>query len=49
MFLAPDKPVDPVGSDKELLVEPSTDLKTLSVVKCILNTQSHENNSFTNF
>lgn len=23
MFLAPDKPVEPVGSDKELLVKPS--------------------------
>lgn len=47
MFLAPDEPVDPVGSDKELLVE--VDLKMLSVVKCILNTQSYQNNSFTNF
>lgn len=44
-----DKPVEPVGSDKELLVGPSTDLKMLFVVKCILNTQSYENNSFTNF
>lgn len=39
MFLAPDKPVEPVGGDKELPVKPSTDLKMLLVVKCMLNTQ----------